>query len=130
MDRGYVDFARLPHLQDCLAFFVTRAKSNFRFRRLFSRPVNKGAGILVDQIVVLVGYYAKKDYPDKLRRIKFYDEEQDRVLVFLTNNLALSAQTIARRYKCRWQVERFFKWLKQHLRIKAYYGTSENAVKT
>ena len=130
MDRGYVDFARLHRIQDCAAFFVTRAKSNFRFRRLYSRPVNKGVSILADQIVVLVGHYAKKDYPDKLRRIKFYDEEQDRALVFLTNNLVLSAQTIARLYKCRWQVELFFKWIKQHLRIKAFYGTSENAVKT
>jgi hypothetical protein len=130
MDRGYVDFARLHRIQDCAAFFVTRAKSNFRFRRLYSRPVNKGASVLADQIVVLVGHYAKKSYPDKLRRIKFYDEDLDRDLVFLTNNLALSAQTIARLYKCRWQVELFFKWIKQHLRIKAFYGTSENAVKT
>jgi len=130
MDRGYVDFARLHRVQDCSAFFVTRAKSNFRFRRMYSRPVNKGAGILVDQIVVLVGHYAKKNYPDKLRRIKFYDEEQGRTLVFLTNNQVLSAQTIARLYKCRWQVELFFKWIKQHLRIKAFFGTSENAVKT
>jgi hypothetical protein len=130
MDRGYVDFARLHRVQDCAAFFVTRAKKNFRFRRMYSRPVNKGAGILVDQIVVLVGHRAKKGYPDKLRRIKFYDEEQGRVLVFLTNNHVLSAQTIARLYKCRWQVELFFKWIKQHLRIKAFFGTSENAVKT
>jgi hypothetical protein len=130
MDRGHVDFARLHRIQECSAFFVTRAKSNFRFRRLYSRPVNKGAGILADQIVALVGHYAKKGYPDKLRRIKFHDEERDRVLVFFTNNLALSAQTIARLYKCRWQVELFFKWIKQHLRIKALYGTSENAVKT
>jgi hypothetical protein len=130
MDRGYVDFARLHRIQDCSAFFVTRAKSNFRFRRLYSRPVNKRASILADQIVALEGHYAKRDYPDKLRRVKFHDEERDRVLVFLTNNLALSAQTIARLYKCRWQVELFFKWIKQHLRIKAFYGTSENAVKT
>jgi hypothetical protein len=130
MDRGYVDFARLHHIQNCSAFFVTRAKSNFRFCRIYSRPVNKGAGILADQIVALVGHYAKRGYPDKLRRIKFHDAERDRVIVFLTNNLALSAQTIARLYKCRWQVELFFKWIKQHLRIKAFYGTSENAVKT
>ncbi len=130
MDRGYVDFARLHHIQDCSAFFVTRAKSNFCFRRIYSRPVNKGAGILADQIVALAGHYATKDYPDKLRRIKFHDEDQNRSLVFLTNNLVLSALTIARLYKCRWQVELFFKWIKQHLRIKAFYGTSENAVKT
>jgi hypothetical protein len=130
MDRGYVDFTRLHRIQDCAAFFLTRAKSNFRFRRLYSRPANKGAGVLADQIVVLVGHYAKKSYPDKLRRIKFYDEEHSRVLVFLTNNFLLSAQTIARLYKCRWQVELFFKWIKQHLRIKSFYGTSENAVKT
>jgi len=130
MDRGYVDFARLHRIQDCAAFFVTRAKSNFRFRRLYSQPVNKGTGILSDQIVVLVGHYAKKGYPDKLRRIRFYDHERDKTLVFLTNNMVLSALTIARLYKCRWQVELFFKWIKQHLRIKAFYGTSENAVKT
>ena len=130
MDRGYVDFTRLHRIQDCAAFFLTRAKSNFRFRRLYSRSANKGAGVLADQIVVLVGNYAKKSYPDKLRRIKFYDEEHGRVLVFLTNNFSLSAQTIARLYKCRWQVELFFKWIKQHLRIKSFYGTSQNAVKT
>ena len=104
MDRAYVDFARLHRIQDCSAFFVTRAKSNFRFRRLYSRPVNKSTGIMADQIVVLVGHYSKKDYPNQLRRIKFYDKERGRVLVFLTNNLALSALTIARLYKCRWQV--------------------------
>lgn len=109
MDRGYVDFTRLHRIQDYAAFFVTRAKSNFRFRRLYSRPVNKGAGILADQIVVLVGHYAKKNYPDKLRRIKFYDEERGRALVFLTNNLELSAHNIARLYKCRWQVEPSFR---------------------
>jgi len=130
MDRGYVDFTRLHRIQNSTAFFVTRAKSNFRYRRLYSHPVNKDAGVLADQIVVLVGHYARKGYPDKLRRIKFYDEERRRALVFLTNNLALSARTIARLYKCRWQVELFFKWIKQHLRIKAFYGTSENAVKT
>jgi hypothetical protein len=130
MDRGYVDFARLHHIHDCAAFFVTRAKSNFRCRRLYSRPANNLAGILSDQIVVPTGHYARKNYPDKLRRIRFYDEEHGRVLVFLTNNLTLSAQTIAKLYKCRWQVELFFKWIKQHLRIKAFYGTSENAVKT
>jgi hypothetical protein len=130
MDRGYVDFARLHRIHDCAAFFVTRAKSNFRCRRLYSRPVNNAAGVLSDQIVVPTGHYARKNYPEKLRRVRFYEEEQDRVLVFLTNNLALSAQTITKLYKCRWQVELFFKWIKQHLRIKAFYGTSENAVKS
>jgi hypothetical protein len=130
LDRGYLDFARLHRIQDCSAFFVARAKSKFRFHRIYSRPVNKSVGVMADQIVTLVGYYAKKGYSDKLRRIKFYDAERDRVLVFLTNNLTLAAQTIARLYKCRWQVELFFKWIKQHLRIKTFYGTSENAVKT
>jgi IS4 transposase len=130
MDRGYVDFARLHRIHDSTAFFVTRAKSNFRCRRLYSRPTNNIACVLSDQIVVPTGHYARKNYPDKLRRVRFYDEEQGRVLVFLTNNMALSAQTIAKLYKCRWQVELFFKWIKQHLRIKAFYGTSENAVKT
>jgi hypothetical protein len=130
MDRGYVDFARLHRVQQCLAFFVTRAKGKFRFRRLYSRPVDKASGILSDQIVVLRGFYSKKDYPDKLRRIRYYDMERDKLLVFLTNNMTLPALTIALLYKCRWKVELFFKWIKQHLRIKAFYGTSENAVKT
>jgi hypothetical protein len=130
MDRGYIDFARLHRIHDDRAFFVTRTKSNFRYRRLYSRPVDKSTGVQSDQVVVLAGRLARQDYPDKLRRIRFFDEERDKVLVFLTNNMALSAVTIALLYKCRWRVELFFKWIKQHLRIKAFYGTSENAVKT
>ncbi|MFH0779876.1 MAG: IS4 family transposase [Parcubacteria group bacterium] len=130
MDRGYLDFARLLKIQQGLAFFVTRAKVNLRFRRLYSAPVDKATGLLFDQTIVLHGHYAKKDYPDKLRRIGFLDAEKNKRLVFLTNNFALPALTIAQLYKCRWQVELFFKWIKQHLRIKAFYGTSDNAVRT
>jgi hypothetical protein len=130
LDRAYGDFARLWRIHQSSAFFVTRAKGNFRFERLYSRPVDKSEGVQCDQIIVLHHFYAKKDYPEKLRRIRFYDTEQDRRLVFLTNNFSLPALTIAKIYKCRWQIELFFKWIKQHLRIKAFYGTSENAVKT
>ena len=130
MDRGYLDFARLYRIQQSSAFFVTRAKSNFKFKRLYSNSVDKTTGIQCDQIIVLTGFYAKKDYPDKLRRIRYYDAENDKTLVFLTNNITLPAVTIAKLYRCRWQVELFFKWIKQHLRIKAFYGTTENAVKT
>jgi hypothetical protein len=130
MDRGYVDFIRLHRIDRFSAFFVTRAKKNFRFRRLYSAQVDKEAGLLFDQTIVLQGYYVSKDYPDKLRRIGFYDADRNKRLVFLTNNFVLPSLTIARLYKCRWRVELFFKWIKQHLRIKAFYGTSENAVKT
>jgi hypothetical protein len=130
MDRGYVDFMRLHRIDRFSAFFVTRAKKNFRFRRLYSAPVDKETGLLFDQTVVLHGYYASKDYPEKLRRIGFYDADRNKRLVFLTNNFVLPSLTIARLYKCRWQVELFFKWIKQHLRIKVFYGISENAVKT
>ncbi len=130
MDRGYVDFERLYIIHQSSAFFVTRAKSNFNFRRLYSTPVDKSTGILCDQIIVLNGFYAKKAYPDKLRRIKYYDADKNKKLVFLTNNFMLPALAIADIYRCRWQVELFFKWIKQHLRIKVFYGTSENAVKT
>jgi hypothetical protein len=130
MDRGYVDFARLHRICQYMGFFVTRAKSNFRFRRLYSHPVDKSTGLKCDQTIVLEGFYSKRDYPEKLRRIRFYDAENDKHLVFLTNNFFLPALTIAQLYRCRWQVELFFKWIKQHLRIKAFYGTSENAVKT
>jgi len=130
MDRGYVDFIRLHRIDRFSAFFVTRAKKNFRFRRLYSAPVDKETGLLFDQTIVLHGYYVSKDYPEKLRRIGFYDADRNKRLVFLTNNFVLPALTIARLYKCRWQVELFFKWIKQHLRIKVFYGTSENAVKT
>jgi hypothetical protein len=130
LDRGYLDFARLHRMHRALAFFVTRAKKNFRFRRLYSAPVEKTMGVLFDQTVLPKGFYAAKDFPDKLRRIGFFDTEKKTRLVFLTNNFTLPALSVARLYKCRWQVELFFKWIKQHLRIKAFYGTSENAVKT
>ena len=129
MDRGYLDFQRLCTIHQSSAFFVTRAKSNFDFKRLYSKPVDKSAGVLCDQIVTLQGFYARKSYPDKLRRIKYHDAVKNKKLVFLTNNLVLPALTIAEIYRCRWQVELFFKWIKQHLRIKAFYGTSENSVK-
>ena len=130
LDRGYLDFERLYKLHQSLAFFVTRAKSNFDFKRLYSRRVDKATGVRCDQIVTLQGFYAKKSYSDKLRRIKYYDADKRKRLVFLTNNFLLPAVTVADIYRCRWQVELFFKWIKQHLRIKAFYGTSENAVKT
>jgi hypothetical protein len=130
LDRGYLDFARLHRIHLALAFFVTRAKKNFRFRRLYSAPVDKTTGLLFDQTILLRGFYAHHDYPEKLRRIGFFDAERNKRLVFMTNNFTLPGLTIARLYKCRWQVELFFKWIKQHLRIKAFYGTSENAVKT
>jgi hypothetical protein len=130
MDRGYLDFRRLHRIQQASAFFVTRAKSNFKFKRLYSNRVDKSTGLQCDQIIVLTGFYANKDYPDKLRRIRYHDAEHNNTLVFLTNNFTLPALTIAKLYRCRWQVELFFKWIKQHLRIKAFYGTTENAVKT
>ena len=130
MDRGYLDFSRLYRIHQCSAFFVTRAKRNFRFQRLYSHRVRKSSGLRCDQTVVLHGFYAQKDYPDKLRRIRYFDRQTNKALVFLTNNFTLPALTIAQLYRCRWQVELFFKWIKQHLRIKAFYGTTENAVKT
>ena len=130
MDRGYLDFGRLYTLHQAAAFFIVRAKSNWRYRRLYSHPVDKATGLKCDQTVVLTGFYAAKHYPDKLRRIKLTDPETGKHLVFLSNNFALPAQTITQLYRCRWQVELFFKWIKQHLRIKAFYGASENAVKT
>jgi hypothetical protein len=130
MDRGYTDFERLYQLQQELAFFVIRAKSNLRFRRLYSQPVDKDTGLRCDQTVVLTGFYTAQHYPGKLRRIKYYDAETDKRLVFLTNNFSLPALTITELYRYRWQVELFFKWIKQHLRIKSFFGTSENAVKT
>ena len=130
MDRGYLDFNRLYRIQQSSAFFVTRAKSNFKFKRLYSNRVDKSIGVQCDQTIVLTGFYAKKDYPDKLRRIRYHDAENNNTLVFLTNNFTLPALTIAKLYRCRWHVELFFKWIKQHLRVKAFYGTTENAVKT
>ena len=130
MDKAYLDFERLYMLDQCSAFFVTRTKINSALKRLYSKPVDKSTGIRCDQIVVLTGFYAKKDYPEKLRRIKFIDPDNGKRLVFLTNQFSFPAETIATLYKSRWQVELFFKWIKQHLRIKTFYGTSENAVKT
>lgn len=130
MDRGYLDFERLYRIHQSSAFLVTRAKSNFKFKRLYSNIVDKTTGVQCDQVIVLKNFYAKKDYPDKLRRIRYYDAENNKTLVFLTNNFKLPALTIVKLYRCRWQVELFFKWIKQHLRIKAFYGTTENAVKT
>lgn len=130
MDRGYLDFYRLYKIHLGLAFFVTRSKSNMNFKRIYSRDVDKDSGLLCDQTIVLTTFYATKDYPEKLRRVKFYDSITKKRLTFLTNNFSLPALTIAQLYKSRWQVELFFKWIKQHLRIKKFYGTSENAVKT
>lgn len=130
MDRGYLDFKRLYSMHLSLGFFVTRAKSNFDFKRLYSQPVDKSTGVQCDQIILLNGFYARKKYPEKLRRVRYYDADKSKTLVFLTNNFTLPAVTIADLYRCRWKVELFFKWIKQHLRIKAFYGTTENAVKT
>ena len=130
VDRGYLDFTRLYVIQQSSAFFVTRTKSNFKFRRLYSRPVDKSTGVQSDQIIVLEGFYSHKAYPDKLRRIRYFDTAQNKRLIFLSNNFTLPALTIAKLFQCRWQIEIFFKWIKQHLRIKAFYGTTENAVKT
>lgn len=130
MDRGYLDFARFHTIQTASAFFITRTKSNFRFKRLYSYPVDKTTGLRSDQTIVLKGFYAKKDYPEKLRRIRFYDSIDQKYLIFLTNNFSLPAITITKLFRCRWQIELFFKWIKQLLRIKSFYGTSDNAVKT
>ena len=130
MDRGYLDFERLYRLHQCSSFFIVRAKANTGLRRLYSMPVDKSVGIRCDQVVVPIVFYSKKAYPEKLRRVKFFDAEQERRLTFITNQFTLPAFTIAELYRCRWQVELFFKWIKQHLRIKSFYGTSENAVKT
>jgi len=130
MDRAYLDFERLYRLHQCSAFFIVRTKANTVLRRLYSMPVDKNVGIRSDQIVVPMVFYSKKAYPEKLRRVKFYDVEKEKRLTFITNQFTLSALTIAQLYRCRWQVELFFKWIKQHLRIKSFYGTSENAVKT
>ena len=130
MDRAYVDFARLYRLHQARAFFVVRAKSNTKARRLYSHPADRAAGLICDQTIRLTGVTTADSYPDKLRRIKFHDAERDKTLVFLTNNPYLPALTIAELYRSRWQVELFFKWIKQHLRIKTFFGTSENAVKS
>ena len=130
MDRAYLDFARWHRLHQCGAFFVTRAKQNFRCARRYSRPVDKTTGLRFDQTVVLTGLVAQRDYPGPLRRIGYRDPATGKGLVFLTNNFTVPALTIAQLYRDRWQIELFFKWIKQHLRIKAFYGTSPNAVRT
>jgi hypothetical protein len=131
MDRGYLDFARLHRWTEAGAFFVTRARKDFRFQRLASHPVeDKTGGVQCDQTIALKSFYSVQGYPGPLRRIRFRDPITQKKLVFLTNNFTLPAQTIANLYRSRWQVELFFKWIKQHLRIKAFYGTSPNAVKT
>jgi hypothetical protein len=129
-DRGYLDFARLYQIDQAKAFFVIRAKRNFRFRRLYSQAANKAQGVQSDQTIELHGFYACKDYPARLRRIRYFDAEKNKRLIFLTNHFTLPAFTVAELFRCRWKIELFFKWIKQHLRIKAFYGTSENAVKT
>jgi len=128
-DRGYIDFTRLHKITNHSAYFVIRAKSNLKFNRMYSNKVDKTTGVQCDQVGKLSGFYVSKQYPDKLRRVKFYDEETKRTFVFLTNNFELSAAHIALLYKNRWQVELFFKWIKQHLKIKCFWGTSENAVR-
>lgn len=130
MDRAYLDFKRLYQMHQAGAIFVIRSKTNTGLRRLYSHKVDKTTGVKYDQTVVLTGFYSSKDYPDKLRRIKFYDAEKKRTFIFLTNQFTLPAPIIAELYRYRWRVEIFFKWIKQHLRIKKFYGTSENAVKT
>jgi len=130
MDRGYLDFKRLYAFNQIPAFFVTRAKTNMQYKRRYSRAVDKETGLRCDQTIILTGFYTKKHYPEILRRVKFHDVNTGKTLVFLTNNFSLSALTIAHLYRSRWQEELFFKWIKQHLRIKRFYGTSENAVKT
>ena len=130
LDRGYFDFERLYALHQCSSLFVVRAKASASLRRLYSMRVDKACGLRCDQIVVPAAFYAAKNYPEKLRRVVFVDTDKDNRLNLLTNQMTLPALTIAQLYRCRWQVELFFKWIKQHLRIKAFYGTSENAVKT
>jgi Transposase DDE domain/Domain of unknown function (DUF4372) len=129
-DRGYLDFGRLHQIHRSGAFFVTRAKTNSRFQRRYSHPVDKSTGLRFDQTVVLTGFRSRQQYPEALRRIGFRDPQTGKWFVFLTNNFTEPALTIAQLYRCRWQIELFFKWIKQHLRIKAFYGTSENAVRT
>jgi hypothetical protein len=129
MDRGYLDFERLYRLDQAGSFFVTRAKSNFRFKRVYSHPVDRSTGLLCDQEIELVVFYSQQDYPARLRRIRYRDSEGRR-LVFLTNHMTLPPLTVCELYRSRWQVELFFKWIKQHLRINRFFGTSENSVKT
>jgi len=128
-DRGYVDFYRLHRITLHSAFFVIRGKTNLKFNRMYSRKIDKSTGVKYDQIGKLTGFYVSQDYPEKLRKIKYFDEETGRTFVFLTNNFDLTAEQVALLYKNRWQVELFFKWIKQHLKIKSFWGTTENAVR-
>jgi hypothetical protein len=128
-DRGYVDYTRLYKITVHSAYFVIRAKSNIKFQRMYSLKVDKTSGVLCDQIGKLTGFYVSKDYPEKMRRVKFYDDQTKRAFVFITNNFELTANQVALLYKNRWQVELFFKWIKQHLKVKSFWGTSENAVR-
>jgi hypothetical protein len=130
MDRGYIDFKRLYEIHHKAAFFVIRAKDNLKFRRLYSREVDKTTGLRADQTIILLTKKSREGYPEHLRRVSYVDKEQNKRFVFLTNHFGIPAKTVADVYKQRWQVELFFKWIKQHLRIKAFYGTSPNAVKT
>src|SRR5881392_2027855 len=130
MDRGYLDFARLYGLTQNQAFFVVRSKENLQFRRIYSRPIDKSTGLRCDQTIVVTGPLTSQLYPEKLRRVGYFDATNQKRFSFLSNNFVLPALTITQLYKCRWQVELFFKWIKQHLRIKAFFGTSENAVKS
>jgi IS4 transposase len=130
MDRGYLDFARLYRIHQCGAFFVTRSKKNTQYQRVYSNPVDKSTGILCDQRVRLTGTNADKDYPEMIRRVRYIDKETGKSLTFLTNNMIVPPETVALLYKNRWHVELFFKWIKQHLRVKRFFGYSENAVKS
>src|SRR5271154_1910298 len=130
MDRGFLDFERLYRFHEVGSFFVTRGKSNLKARRRYSHPIDRTTGLICDQTVLLTGFYSRKGFEAPLRRIRFKDPETNKTLIFLTNNFALPALTITELYRCRWQIELFFKWIKQHLRIKAFFGTSENAVKS
>ncbi len=130
MDRGFIDFTRLYRLHQERAYFIVRARSNLQYQRLESHAIDKSSGLRCDQTIALTGQHSATDYPQRLRRVKFYDAKHGKRLVFLTNNSDLPALSIAQLYRCRWQIELFFKWIKQHLRIKAFFGTSENAVKT
>jgi hypothetical protein len=130
MDRAYVDFTRLYRLDQSKAFFVTRTKRNFDFHRVHSHKIEKSTGVQCNQTIALDGFYAKQNYPDKLRRVRYFDKKKNKRFVFLTNNFDLPPLVIAQLYQQRWQVELFFKWIKQHLRIKSFFGTTENAVKT
>ena len=130
MDRGYLDFERLYRIKENLGYFIIRAKKNMKFQRTESREVDNSAGLRCDQVIRLSGFNTRKCYPDKLRRVKYHDDQTDKILVFLTNNFDIPALTVADLYRNRWRVELFFKWIKQHLKIKAFFGTSPNAVKT